>query len=637
MHRSRVYTLLAVSATVVSASLALSFQEQEQASQEPPRFRGEVAAVLVDVLVLDEQGRPIPDLGREDFQVLEDGVPQEIENFEVIDWSSYVGRDAPRGEPNTPAPGAAVNAFPRRFIFIINRQNARTRFIRRAKSALEDFVVESMADEDEALVLDMGLSTKVLQQFKNSKEETLQTIRKISLLEADLYRGTGSDLGTRNVYDTLESLGQGLGQFPGRKIVIFMSPELGRTQNLITYLEDTVDAFNQSNATVYSIDIDGVGGFAPASSETPLSSEAAFGIGGLFPLANETGGRYYYNLNTFEPVLRKIGIENSRYYQFTYSSTNLNYDGKYRSIQVRVDRPNVQVVARRGYFAKKAPAPPTPIEAAAVPEETSPPPTPTSAREQAAAPAPEPSPAIAEIPPGPTPPEQVEITTYLFPAGDQVEVPIAVALPLDMLTSEDGVATRTLRLTITDEVRTVAEFNDEVGPTKFFVVQSPRLDPGLYLLQLTVEASGEQVYQASTALEVPEGFGKRFGFSSIVPVFPPSDGASGSGQSIEIRPTPNLNRGEDAFLYFRVFPGEGATEAENDTKLTYAISQDDRELRRGGHASSLRLAESGDAGFPVLLRLPTSDLPPGSYRAVLRIASPSLGRRAATEIELTIR
>ena len=635
MLRSRVCTLLMVVAAVVLTSPASSFQEQEQTPQAPPRFRTEVAAVLVDVLVLDEQGRPIAGLSREDFRVLEDGALQEIENFEIIDWSSYVSRAAPQGEPTAPEPGAVVNAFPRRFIFIINRQNARTRFIRRAKMALENFVVESMSDEDEALVLDMGLSTKVLQQFKDSKEETLQTIRKISLMEADLYRGTGSDLGTRNVYDTLESLGQGLGQFPGRKIVIFMSPELGRTQNLITYLEDTVDAFNQSNTTIYSIDINGIGGFGPASSATPISSAEAFSMGGLFPLANETGGRYYYNLNTFEPVLRKIGIENSRYYQLVYTSTNTNYDGKYRAIQVKVDRTNVEVVARRGYFAKKAPAP---VEAEAVPEEPSPPPARASATEPAPAPAPTPEPSkkLSELPPGPAPPQQVEITTYLFPAGDLVEVPITVALPLDMLTSEDGVATRTLKLTITDEARTVAEFTDEVDSRNFFVVQRPRLAPGLYLLQLTVEASGEQVYQASTALEVPEGFGERFGFSSIVPVFPPTAGASGDAQSLEIRPTPNLNRGEDAFLYFRVFPGEGATAAEDDTKLTYVISQGDQELRSGGHASSLKLSEFGDAGFPVLLRLPTSDLPRGSYRAVLRVASPSLGRRAATEIELTI-
>ncbi len=95
MLRSRVCTLLTVIAAVLLTSLASSFQEQEQTPQAPPRFRAEVTAVLVDVLVLDERGRPLAGLSREDFKVLEDGVLQEIENFEIIDWSSYVGRAAP--------------------------------------------------------------------------------------------------------------------------------------------------------------------------------------------------------------------------------------------------------------------------------------------------------------------------------------------------------------------------------------------------------------------------------------------------------------------------------------------------------------------------------------------------------------
>jgi hypothetical protein len=37
-----------------------------------------------------------------------------------------------------------------------------------------------------------------------------------------------------------------------------------------------------------------------------------------------------------------------------------------------------------------------------------------------------------------------------------------------------------------------------------------------------------------------------------------------------------------------------------------------------------------------VLRLPTSELPPGLYRVTLRISSSSLGRRASTEVDLTI-
>ena len=615
-------------------------QQPQQPQQEaPPRFRAEVSAVLVDVLVLDGQGEPIAGLTREDFQVLEDGVRQEIDSFEVIDWTSYVARVAPQGETAAPQPGpaAAVNAFPRRFVFIINRQSASSTYIRRAKMALENFVVESMADGDEALIIDMGFSTKVLQQFRDSKAETLRTIRQLSLLEVDLYAGTGSDLGTRNVYETLESLGQSLGQLPGRKIVIFLSPQLEQTENYLNYLQDTVDAFNQSNASIYSINIGGLGGVSAATDESAaVSSSRSFAIGGLFPLANETGGRYYYNLETFEPALRRVGQENRRYYLISYTPSNTNYDGEFRSIEVRVDRPNVEVVARRGYMARKDRAPLT-TDAA--------PPKPPAVAEQepsrgepvpprAANPA---SPA-ERVPSGPSPPDQLEITTYLFPAGNEVDVPITVALPLDLLSADGELVERRLKLAVIDSVQgTVAEFTERVDARSFFVVRSPKLAPGLYLLQLTVEdASGKQLHQSSTPLEVPEGFGDRFGFSSIVPVFAPSAAASGQAQPIEIRPTPRLPRGEDAYLYFRIFQGEDAGSLGDDTELAYVIHRDGLEVASGAHTTPLRLSSADERGFPVVLRLPTSELPPGLYRVTLRISSSSLGRRASTEVDLTI-
>jgi hypothetical protein len=150
------------------------------------------------------------------------------------------------------------------------------------------------------------------------------------------------------------------------------------------------------------------------------------------------------------------------------------------------------------------------------------------------------------------------------------------------------------------------------------------------------ESSGEQVYQSSTPLEVPSGFGYRFGFSSIVPVFAPSNEQSGGPQAIEIRPTPGVPRGEDAYLYFRILPGEDAGSSGDDTQLSYAISRDGEEVITGSHASALRLSSADESGFPVVLRLPTSSLLPGTYAVTLRIESASLGRRASTEIELAI-
>ncbi len=50
-----------------------------------PTFRAEVEYVEVDALVTDDQGRFVPSLRKEDFQIFEDGKPQAIANFALVE------------------------------------------------------------------------------------------------------------------------------------------------------------------------------------------------------------------------------------------------------------------------------------------------------------------------------------------------------------------------------------------------------------------------------------------------------------------------------------------------------------------------------------------------------------------------
>ena len=146
------------------------------AQEQTPTFRTGVSSVLVDTLALDSDGNPVPDLTVDDFEIYEDDVRQTIQSFDVTDWTSYVAAKT----SDAPSSGASsINTYPRRFIFIFNRQGAEFDWLVRAKRALNEFVVESMADGDEAMVIDVAFSTKVTQQLQASKEDTLESIRKL--------------------------------------------------------------------------------------------------------------------------------------------------------------------------------------------------------------------------------------------------------------------------------------------------------------------------------------------------------------------------------------------------------------------------------------------------------------------------
>ncbi len=300
-------------------------------SHQVPQYRGEVNAIQTDVLVLDDQGLPMVGLTLDDFEVYEDGVRQRLSSVEMIGSRSDE---------------ATVEVTPRRFVFVINRLGATPVSLVKARNALEGFVTTFLTDDDKVMVVDIGYTVRVLQPFCGSKDATIRDIRNLPLLRVDYPHH--SHYGERYVFEALESLGEALGDVPGRKIVILLSNELHSRYG--EDIDDTIDALNESNSTVYSIDLELV---YQRVRRRLFQRHTRYAIEGLFPLANETGGRYFYNQTRFERPVRRIGEENSSYYLLTFTSSNRALDGEYRKLQVKVKRPEMKVVARRGYVAPR--------------------------------------------------------------------------------------------------------------------------------------------------------------------------------------------------------------------------------------------------------------------------------------------
>jgi VWFA-related protein len=549
----------------------------------------------VDVVVLDPDGNALSGLTREDFRILEDGVPQTIATFDVTDWTSYVGAKS------SGATLEGVNTYPRRFIFIVNRQGARFEYLHRAKRDLSTFIVESMAEGDEAMVIDVGYSLKVVQDFQAGKAQTLSSIGSLSQMEIDY--PMGADRAAGQLYRDLESLGEALRGIPGRKVVILFSNELATfappgsqwIDNSFS-LKRAVESLNQANTSVYTLDIRG-----PDSTLTIQ--------GGLSPLATETEGRYFRNNTSFAPPLRRIGAENQRYYLLSYISTNLELDGSYRKIEVEVAREDATVIARPGYFAREGGALTT-----------------DAGKESPAVPA---SSAAPELP------LAVELSTYLLPTGTgKVKVPVSVALPANLLTG-DGGAERKLKLNVADGTgKTVESFEEPVSPERFYVLESLALEPGAYLLEVTLSAGDREIHRASTELRIPPGLGDRFGLSSILPVRSPDAGASLEADP-PLLPVSAVRRGESLHLLFRILSGRESPSAR--ARVSYRIlDPEGAEVRTDEVREDISLSARPD-GTPVTIAIPTSALSYGTYRVEVRVEDPSSGRAATSEIEFRVR
>ncbi len=131
----------------------------------------QVTVVNVDVFVRDGKGRPVEDLGRDDFRLLQDGKPVEISNFAVLSKEVIRHLLAPLGES---AAAATIDAVPAalppeiRPVFVvlyIDNENLRPFDRNRVLRRVREFVIENLEPPVQMMVVSYQRSLEVAQPF----------------------------------------------------------------------------------------------------------------------------------------------------------------------------------------------------------------------------------------------------------------------------------------------------------------------------------------------------------------------------------------------------------------------------------------------------------------------------------------
>jgi VWFA-related protein len=167
--------------------------------------------------------------------------------------------------------------------------------------------------------------------------------------------------------DTLQRAVLSLSQGNGRKSLILVSEGFIYDMNLDEF-KRVLHAARRSNAAIYFLDTRGLGGlpvqfsaeFGPPTDPRDIGSaflDTMMESEGAENLADESGGFTVKNTNDLAGGIAKIANESRAYYMVGYSSSNLAKDGKWRKIQVKVNRKGVEVRARKGYYAPLEGAP----------------------------------------------------------------------------------------------------------------------------------------------------------------------------------------------------------------------------------------------------------------------------------------
>jgi VWFA-related protein len=145
-------------------------------------------------------------------------------------------------------------------------------------------------------------------------------------------------MGYDAVRSSLKALAEVLRSQPGRKSVFWVTqgfpPSLFRGESAWS---GTISALNDADIAVNTLDANGLGGPAPIWGPAAIQS--------ITQLAEQTGGRAFYQRNDLDTALTEAVTESRSGYTLGFYLTDV--DGGYHDLTVSVDRPGVQLSYRR--------------------------------------------------------------------------------------------------------------------------------------------------------------------------------------------------------------------------------------------------------------------------------------------------
>jgi VWFA-related protein len=153
---------VALAVSLFSASLLLA-----QSSLPPLTARVEVKVINVDATVVDRAGHPVTNLSKDDFEILEDGKPQKVTNFYLVDGQAV--HAAPAAAAPTMSAEAPQGRFRRKVVLLVDNHFIDKHNRDVALVALENFIDADYAGEYEWSIAVIGSGVHVLQAFTTDK------------------------------------------------------------------------------------------------------------------------------------------------------------------------------------------------------------------------------------------------------------------------------------------------------------------------------------------------------------------------------------------------------------------------------------------------------------------------------------
>jgi VWFA-related protein len=269
-------------------------------------YRQAIDLVVVTATVTDKEGRPVLGLHREDFSVYEDGVEQPVSQF--------------TGERVPISLGILVDVSDSMF----------GERIADARKAIDRFVLDLLAEEDEALLMVFNHSPELVQGWTQPPRELAGRLDKVK------------PFGGTAIYDALVRAGPVLAKRRHQRCGLVIVSDGEDTASDVR-LQEALAALNRTDAFVYAIAIDAPQGPAINRHFSPDALRQITGQNGGYTAVIHASG-------DLAEATERIANELNHQYTLGFAAPH-GADGRYHLLRVRTHDPTLWARSRRGYYA----------------------------------------------------------------------------------------------------------------------------------------------------------------------------------------------------------------------------------------------------------------------------------------------
>jgi len=262
------------------------------------------SVVILNVSVQDSTGKPVTDLPKSLFTVFEDGVAQKIDYFSASE-----------------TPFAAV--------ILLDTSGSMEERVSLARAAALQFI-DKLRSSDVAAIYRFDSVIQEVQSFSNARDP----VESIYELKSK---------GMTRLNDAIYKAAADLSRRPEKRRAIIVLSD-GQDTMSGRSAEKALKAALDAEALIYTVDMSPIGDARRAQNQAPLKY-----------FADKSGGTFISTPGgaALRDAFRKIAEDLGVQYTITYSPTNSVKNGKWRTIEVRIARPNLRIRTRPGYFAEK--------------------------------------------------------------------------------------------------------------------------------------------------------------------------------------------------------------------------------------------------------------------------------------------